>query len=68
MIDIISIVTDNIDTISSLWSIYTVSRRISDLNRLLHGSLSIEEIQRIRLRSIKTILFNLVTIISNVLW
>jgi hypothetical protein len=67
MLHLISIVTNNIDTIcvfiSSLWSIYTVGRRISDLSRVIYGSLSIEEIQRIKLCSIKKILYELVAIL-----
>ena len=48
---------------SSLWSICTVYLQLSDLDRLIHGSLSIEEIQRIKLRSIQIILLNLVAIL-----
>lgn len=66
MLLLLSIVT-NID-LSSLWLIYTVYRQISDLNRLTHGSLSIEEIQRIKLRSIQTILLNLLLTISSGLY
>ena len=44
---------------SSLWSICTVCLQISDLYRLLYGSLNIEEIQSIKLRSMWTILLNI---------
>ena len=68
---LISIVTDIDPThaifFSSLgWSIYTVYIQLSDLDRLIYGSLSIEEIQRIKLRSIQIILLNLVAIFFSV--
>ena len=59
------LIVTNIDI---LWSIYTVYRRVSDLDRLVHGPLNIEEIQRIKLRSMKSILLNLMVIISSSLY
>ncbi len=45
--------------LSILLSIYAAYLQISDLNRLIHGPLNTEEIRRIKLRIIRSILLSL---------